>query len=114
MMSTVGLPCPGCGMTRAFFCLLHLDIKSAFYYHPLFWFVPVYAGLAVFKRIKYGKKETKWFVVFTWASFILFMGVYFVRMILYFPHTEPFVLNPDSFTQRLVYFIIHLVEKLGV
>lgn len=31
-----GIPCPGCGMTRAFIALLHLDIQAAFYYHPLF------------------------------------------------------------------------------
>lgn len=35
-----GIPCPGCGMTRAFEALLHLDIAGAFYYHPLFWAVP--------------------------------------------------------------------------
>lgn len=35
-----GIPCPGCGMTRAFEALLHLDIAGAFYYHPLFWTVP--------------------------------------------------------------------------
>lgn len=31
-----GIPCPGCGMTRAFLCLLRLDIRGAFHYHPLF------------------------------------------------------------------------------
>ena len=36
-----GLPCPACGMTRAYISLVHLDIKKAFYYHPLFWSVPL-------------------------------------------------------------------------
>ena len=31
-----GIPCPGCGMTRAFASLLHLDFARAFHYHPLF------------------------------------------------------------------------------
>ena len=35
------IPCPGCGMTRAYIRLMHLDIKGAFSYHPLFWTVPM-------------------------------------------------------------------------
>ena len=31
-----GIPCPGCGMTRAFLCLLRLDPRGAFLYHPMF------------------------------------------------------------------------------
>ena len=36
-----GLPCPGCGMTRAWISLLHGDLSAAFRFHPLFWAVPV-------------------------------------------------------------------------
>lgn len=34
-------PCPGCGMTRAMFCLLELDIAGAFSYHWMFWSIPI-------------------------------------------------------------------------
>jgi len=37
----LGVPCPGCGMTRAVFCALRLDLASAFSYHWMFWSVPV-------------------------------------------------------------------------
>ncbi|MDO5518147.1 MAG: DUF2752 domain-containing protein [Clostridium sp.] len=30
-----GVSCAGCGMTRAWICLLNLDVKGALYYHPL-------------------------------------------------------------------------------
>lgn len=35
------IPCPGCGMTRAYISLLHLDFAAAFSYHPMFWSVPI-------------------------------------------------------------------------
>lgn len=36
-----GLPCPGCGMSRALFCLVKLDFAGAWYYHPLVFFLPL-------------------------------------------------------------------------
>ena len=55
-----GIPCPLCGMTRAFISLLKLDISKAFYYH-VFW--PVIVVLFIlyfiflFKNIKINKKK---------------------------------------------------------
>lgn len=36
-----GIPCPGCGMSRAWLAALELDLKAAAAYHPLFWLLPV-------------------------------------------------------------------------
>jgi len=35
------IPCPGCGLTRAFLSLFKLDLYKAFHYHPLFWTIPI-------------------------------------------------------------------------
>jgi len=35
------IPCPGCGMTRAYLSLLRLDFAAAFAFHPMFWSVPI-------------------------------------------------------------------------
>ena len=43
-----GISCAGCGMSRAWMCLLHLDFAGAFYYHPLFWIPGVGAILFPF------------------------------------------------------------------
>ena len=37
----VGIPCPGCGMSRAYYCLLHGSIADAFHWHAMFWSVPL-------------------------------------------------------------------------
>ena len=43
LRSITGVICPGCGMSRAWLALLQLDLKSAFFYHPMFWCVPLLA-----------------------------------------------------------------------
>ena len=41
--AVTGIPCPGCGMTRAWLSALAFDFSAAFSQHPMFWSVPVLA-----------------------------------------------------------------------
>jgi len=36
-----GIRCPGCGMTHALFAALRGDFNEAFFWHPMFWSVPI-------------------------------------------------------------------------
>lgn len=36
-----GIPCHGCGMTRAVLAALRLDFRAAFEYHAMFWSLPL-------------------------------------------------------------------------
>ena len=36
-----GIPCPTCGLTRAWLWVLRLELKAAFLQYPMFWAVPV-------------------------------------------------------------------------
>ena len=65
-----GVSCPGCGLTRAYKSILNLDLKSAFYYHPLFWTIPIILYLCI------KKVDSKYLIVFI----ILFIIVYFIRL----------------------------------
>ncbi|WP_159443181.1 DUF2752 domain-containing protein [Pilibacter termitis] len=95
---TLGIPCLGCGMTRAYLALLHGEVSTAFFFHPLFWLVPIL--LLLFwqrKRFLFVQKNTFWIVVGS-----LFLLVYVVRMMLLFPHTPPMNFNEQAILPSVI------------
>ena len=72
-----GISCAGCGMSRAWMCLLHFDFAGAFYYHPLFW-IPAAGCVLLFFWNRISKRVKT--VLITIAC-ILFVGVYVWRML---------------------------------
>ena len=45
LASSFGIPCPGCGLTRATLALLHGDVRAALHFHPLvFLLAPLFIG----------------------------------------------------------------------
>ena len=82
----VGIPCFSCGMTRAFMSLP--NIFMAFRYHPLFFTVPIIPFLLFFSE----KNRN----IASIALIVLFIGVWAVRMFLFFPHTAPMEYNENA------------------
>lgn len=72
-----GISCAGCGMSRAWFCLLRLDVAGAFSYHPLFWIPPVAAVLFLIRH-KLPSRLKKLLLIITCT---LFLVVYILRML---------------------------------
>lgn len=79
----LGVPCPGCGMSRAYSALLTGNLSMAWQQHPLFWLPPAVLGICLFKK---GAVTSLWLWIPVGA---LFVGTYVVRMILLFPDTPP-------------------------
>ena len=88
----LGIPCPGCGMTRAWLSLLRGDFAGAFRAHPLFWTLPFMGFWFLFAD----RVPQKAAAALTVLACVLFAGVYIVRMVLYFPHEEPMTVNSSA------------------
>lgn len=93
---TLGLPCPTCGMSRAWLCALSADFAGAFFWHPLFWIIPPLVLLLIFAGA-----ERRWVQKSLIFCAVLFAVVYLARMVLLFPHTAPMTVNPNGLLPRL-------------
>lgn len=71
ILALTGIPCPGCGITRAWLCALELELGSAFCLHPMFWSVPILAALFVFDGQLLPGKHTNTLLVGILAAGIL-------------------------------------------
>lgn len=76
-----GISCPGCGMTRSFIALAHLDFRGAFHYHPLFWLV-ILLGLGwLGEKLHLFQLSNRQKNVILWSSCVAFLCVYFIRLL---------------------------------
>lgn len=76
-----GISCLGCGMTRAWISVLHLDFKGAFYYHPGF-LLPLAALILIFLKSQYVKNINfyKFYKISMFTIIMLFVIIYVVRI----------------------------------
>lgn len=104
-----GISDAGCGMSRAWLRVLHLDFAGAFYYHPL-WILPVPAFFAIlFKR----KIPSKIYSNFMMTLGIIFLIVYAYRM-LFMPDQDIVVFRPwDGFMWRTAKSIFNFIQSIA-
>lgn len=76
-----GVPCPGCGMTRAWLSVLHGDLAAAFAYHPLFWAVPLAVALALARAVVRQKNFQRAFDIALAAIAAAIIALWIIRLI---------------------------------
>ncbi len=115
----LGITCPikfltgisdaGCGMSRAWMCVLRLDFKGAFYYHPL-WMLPVPAVLVFMIKKKLPKRVYQVLVAAVISAFVM---VYLYRMF-FMPDQDIVVFRPwEGFIWRTVQFVSGFLEQIA-
>lgn len=101
----LGVPCPACGMTRAFLQAAQFNFKAALDFHPLFWLVPLIFILILFRKrqpLLMKLYQSKWFSP---TMIALFVGVYLYRMVQRFPTEVPLDFNQYALLPSLWRFI---------
>lgn len=67
-----GIPCPTCGLTRAWLCVLRLDFRSAFLQYPMFWTIPVLILYLLFDgKLFQNPRANIWFPAILIAGILL-------------------------------------------
>lgn len=79
-LTFLGIPCPGCGMTRAFKYALQLNFLEAFRYNPMFWSVPVVALFFIFDGKLFKSDRANKTVIIILA--IGFAAAYLIKLLL--------------------------------
>lgn len=103
--SIIGMPCPGCGLTRAWISFIKGDISKAFYWHPLFLMIPILSILIVLYFKGSFTRYRRYILIAIIIIIILYLVIYIARMRTLFPYIEPLDYNGHSFINRLIYYI---------
>lgn len=97
-----GIPCPGCGMTRAWISLFSGDITKAFYFHPAFLAAAIIAVCVILSEIKPKFKKSKVITAIYLVLCVAFLATYIYRMIVFFPNEEPINYNENSLLAMII------------
>ena len=78
LKAILDVPCPVCGMTRAYLSLLRLDFEAAMRYNPAFLVFPIICLFGILAATD--KKRTKlWFIAFLSAVALLII-IWIIRL----------------------------------
>lgn len=106
VQAVFGLPCPGCGTTRALLSLLHGDLAGALRWHPLILvtvtLLPAALLFSIFAKAGAQRRAAN-------AALLLllfaYLTVYAARMLVLFPHTPPMLSSGHAVWRQLLGFM---------
>ncbi len=96
-----GLPCPGCGMTRAVLAFLTGRFETGMQMNPLGMVWILWALYFAVMRYGFGKKA-KGLMTAGGVIVVMMIGVYAFRMYMEFPGKPPICYTPGNVLERIV------------
>lgn len=102
----IGVPCPGCGTSRALGALWAGDWEAALRWHPLIFLTlsggPILTLIWLFKRPFF---FTAWGKGMLGIILALYLGVYGYRMITLYPHMAPMNPLPTALWRLILHYL---------
>ena len=111
MLLVTGLPCPGCGMSRAIFFVLTLQFSRAWMMNPLAFLWTLLLILFVIMRYFLGKSVKKMQNPLI-LILILTIAYYVIRMKMTFPSYPPIVYRRNNVFENTFPFYRDFIMKL--
>lgn len=93
-----GIPCPGCGLTRAYLALFKGNLTRALFFHPLFIVPAIVLIYLIIPKLRNSKYNNLFWSIIC----IIFIGTYIVRMLLFFPHTAPLDYDKNALIPKII------------
>ncbi len=109
MKILTGLPCPGCGMTRAVFLMLIGHFAESFAMHPLALAWILLAAYFCICRYFLNRKP-KGAAVAAIILCVVMVPVYLYRMAVMFPHQPPMVYTPTPIGELILLLLQRVRE----
>lgn len=113
MVILTGIPCPGCGMTRAVFYLFTGRLHQSFFMHPMA--IPIVCLIFYFLWNRYiiGRK-VKGMVFLIGAAAVILILFYVWRMYLFFPDRMPYVYTEKNIMSEIFPFYEQILHESGI
>ncbi len=102
----IGYPCPGCGLTRAFLCVVTFHFKEAFFYNPSIYPAAVIAIYFFICRYVLDTKP-KYLTTMCIAAGIIAIIIYIIRMYYMYPDVEPMTYYDNNLLQNILKKLPH-------
>ena len=97
----IGYPCPGCGLTRAFICVMTFHFKEAFIYNPSIYLAAIIAIYFCICRYVLDTKP-KYLVPMCIIAGSISIIIYIIRMYYMYPDIEPMTYYENNLLQNIL------------
>lgn len=107
-----GIPCPGCGVSRATVYFLTGRWHQAWMMNPMIFPIAIAAAYFGWNRYLMGRKAAGIKTIIITLA-VLLIVVYGVRMYLYYPNRIPCVYTEDNMLERMLSFYRQILYNTG-